>query len=500
MTAILLAALLALAPAQAAPPTGAGGPEDPAWQAAFGPYIQAVAAGNDGAAADALVVITQDLAQAPYHGEAWRRLGALAEDKGYPHAALLAYTQGIGKGGDDAALVAKALELGPRVGDMTTLQEMFAGNVGAPVPKEQKGYMVWLAAQGNYLRGNLSTTLAVVSLIPKDDAHYARGQLLKGIVLSQQERFTDAVVPLAVAAQLTEGTDLQELVNLNLARAYYGAGNYARAIEHFAKVPRASAQWPEAQFERAWAHFRLDDVNGALGVLQTLRTPFFDTWYMPEAWMLRAYSLFLLCKFPEATRQIEDFNGTYVPLQQALAAGLAGANPQGTFQDLAGWLEGGQSAFPEAVLTPWKSDERLAAAVSAVKSARTEAENLQRNNAGPGWDHLGRMLQDRVKELSVREGERVLVRFRAQLSDLQLWLQDAKVAQLDMLRLETRLFEAASVTGALEESRRLAARKPKLRDNQRYWPYDGEIWADELGYYRASVFAECPPGLVSGGQ
>ena len=52
--------------------------------------------------------------------------------------------------------------------------------------------------------------------------------------------------------------DLQknkDIIILNVARSYFAMKNYPLAAEFFAKIPRDSIYWPEAQFERAWAHF-----------------------------------------------------------------------------------------------------------------------------------------------------------------------------------------------------------------------------------------------------
>jgi len=59
------------------------------------------------------------------------------------------------------------------------------------------------------------------------------------------------------------------------------------------------------RFERAWSHFMLEDYVGAMSMLETLRTPWFDDWYWAEADMVRVWSLFLTCKFPTAQAEIE---------------------------------------------------------------------------------------------------------------------------------------------------------------------------------------------------
>ena len=105
----------------------------------------------------------------------------------------------------------------------------------------------------------------MLALINNESSHYVDAQHLKGVVLSTQGRYNDALAPLLTAAAMADNADDMDLIHLNLGRAYFGAGNFPRSIEYFAKVSRPSPHWLEAQFERAWAHFRLEDVSGAVG-------------------------------------------------------------------------------------------------------------------------------------------------------------------------------------------------------------------------------------------
>ena len=79
-------------------------------------------------------------------------------------------------------------------------------------------------------------------------------------------------------------------------------------------------------------------------------------------------------------------------------------------------------------------------------------------------------------------------------------LTDTEIAKLDMLRLETKLYEQASITGQIPDAEKKVKRSERVRRGYVSWPYEGEIWADEVGYYRVNATPECPPGLMAGGQ
>ncbi len=481
---------------------------DPKRERAFEDHAAAVEASDANGAADALVALLDDPARAAWHGEALIMLADHVNALGLVHASLgftLAALQTDTEGDNISLKIAvnRSLSMADSTGDMLWVEDVLAGNVGLALLGSEKGRLAYLGAKGNYRAGNYAATIAATSLInaKSDPAWYGRGQQLKGVVMAQQGSFQGAVAPLLTAqAAVGDDADALDLINLNLARVYYATENYARAIEYAAKIRRESPLWPQAQFERAWAHFMLQDMNGVVGILQTHTTPYFDSWYFPEAFLLRTYGLFLLCKFPEASRQIDAFQAQYQPVHDELRAGLAGMDDAGAFAAVAADRRGEQAAVPGRLLAPYRNDETFAGAERAVASLASDISSLGNFSQHAWGQHALALLTERRDALIAEQGARVRTRLEAQALDLQTMLNDTEITKLDMLRLERKLYEQASLTGQLEDARALAQRKPRIRKGQRYWPYDGEIWADELGYYRANVKAECPAGLATGNR
>ncbi len=479
---------------------------DPRWARAFSDYTAALEDSDANGAASALVALVEDPARQEWHGEALLKLADHYNALGLQHSALAVTLDALAADaeGEHISLkiaVNRALTLADSTGDILWLEDTLAASIGLSMAGSEKGRMAYMSAKGNYRQGNWAATLASTTLVnaKTDPSWYGRAQLLKGVVMSQQGNFKGALAPFLTAqAVLGDDPEALDLVNLNLARAYYSSSNFARAIEYTAKVQRTSSLWPQAQFERAWAHFQLEDMNGVVGILQTHTTPYFETWYFPEAFLLRTYGLFLLCKFPEASSQIDSFQSQYQPVHDALRASLASLDVAGTFDAVTAHRRGEQTAIPGRLLTPYDTDQTFASAEKAVANIDAELGNLG-NHSSHTWGQLAvTTLTDRRQALIAEQGERIRGRLENQALDLQTMLNDTEITKLDMLRLERKLYQQASVTGEMEDARSLAQRKPRIRKGQRYWPYEDEIWADELGYYRANVKAECPAGLATG--
>jgi len=511
--ALLACALLGLSlPAQAKkpepPPTSsrsaaaAPSPKAASRDAAFAAYKAEMDAGQLPRAADALVALTDDPAQAPFHAEAHALLGDLLAKRDLPYAALLAYARAYALATDTDAevvggTVADALALADKVGDPAALQAALSKNLGLARNEDVKGRVAYLAARESFRTKSYAVALAVLKTVPPADPRYAEAKLLEGVILNQQGRAEQALVPLEAASKAGEGRkgEFADLLALNLARSYFAAGNFPRAIQFYGEVSRASEWWPEAQFERAWSHFRMDDMNGTLSTLMTLEQPFFKDWYWPEADLLRIYGAFLMCKFPEANTDLEAFKTTYAPIRESLK-GFNARGARATFDAARAFVEKDETAgLPRMLLRPYASEARFLGSLAAVRSAEGELARLGKAAANPFTDRARQWIEERRDALVTAEGERIGGRLDAQQADLATRLADAEIFGLDILRMQQQQYEAAANTGKIAPAARKAKRADRKRKAFREWPYQGEAWADELGYYRVDSTPECPANM-----
>jgi len=488
---------------------------DPKWTEAFTEYTEEMASGQKARAADALIALIEDEGRTAYHGDAYGLLSELLEGLDLPYAALIAGTKSLeiaadteesGQATPDAA---RLIQLADRVGDTAILEPVFAKNVGSNDDPEMRSRIVYLAGREIFRQGEYGLTLALMKMIDKDSSVYADGKMLEAIVLNQQERYTDALAPLLVArATADAATDdaarsqrFKDMVTMNLARTYYGAKNYPRAIEYYAQVSRSSHLWPVAQFERAWAHFSLDDMNGTLGVLHSNISPFLDEHYFAEAELLRNYALFLLCKFPDATKQVDRFTTRYKVVYDETKTAVAPVDATAMFDQTAAFVENDElGGFPLMILSPWALEARFLASLNAVRQAEDESGRLKAVAANPFGAAATQWVKARKEAITAAEGARIRERISFQVEEMGALLANAEISKLDMLQMETRLYEMASVTGKQLEKKGQAERKRRARRNYQYWPWQGEYWADELGYYRVNAQTDCPVGLRPDGS
>jgi Flp pilus assembly protein TadD len=469
---------------------------------AFAPYNEAMAIGQKTRAADQLLTVINDVTLGEHHGQAWVLMGDLLASFDMAFSALIAYNNAILANPEVAAPSIKAaISIAEKLGDEALLAPALAANVGLDVDTDTRSRMAYLAARENFIQGKLGVATAMLMMVDAKSATFAESEALRGILLSQQGRFNDALVPLITARQVGQNANLGDrfdnMMTLNLARAYFGAGNFPNAIETFATVDRDSDFWPEAAFERAWAHFRLEDVNGALGQLHNLRTNFFTDWYFPEADLLQTYSLFLMCKFPDATKSVEAFAEAYTPIKIQLDSALATATPDVAWADVNAHLEARSTKLPTKVLTGYASEDRITNAIDTVARADDEITRLGYVSASPFAAQAKIWLQNRRDQIVQIEGARIIENARSAKTQLDAMLYNVDITKLDMMQYEADLYSQASNTGKLNFGDPIGKlRRMSKKRGVRVWPYEGEEWGDELGYYRYDARPDCPAGLA----
>jgi hypothetical protein len=471
-------------------------------QAVFGAIDEAYKAGRKAEVADLLVEVVENPEHEVFHAEAYARLGGVLQSLDLPYSALMAHERALASDATVAAGSAKdAIALADKVGDTALLEKVFSANVGLDVDATTRSRMAYLAAREAHAKNNLGTAAAILKMVSKDDPYYPEAKTLEGVILARQGKPESALAPLltaqAAAKQADRGEKFDNITTLNIARSYYAAENWPRAIEFYAQLPRESRQWVDAHFERAWAHFRISDTNGALALLQVHESPFFQDWYFPEATLLRAHSLFLMCKFPEASKQIDGFVARYTPMRETLA-GVGARSPDDVFGQMRQHIEDGGGDLPEMITWRFEEEDRLRDSLKAVESAEDELARMKNVSANPFTEWASARIADRKDALIRSEGARVQSRAGDMEAQLQQMLGDAEINKLDLMQMEQRLYEMSAAKGKAIEARETVSRKKRVKPNQRWWPWEGEYWQDEVGYYRITSKPDCPMGLAVG--
>ena len=149
-------------------------------------------------------------------------------------------------------------------------------------------------------------------------------------------------------------------------------------------------------------------------------------------------------------------------------------------------------------LRDYADQEGFLDTVAAVTAADAELGRLKSAGAHAFSGAMSELLSAHRDALAQEEGARIQARIEDQLAEVSAWMSDTNFLKLDMLKLETRMYEQASRTGQIEEPRDVARRRFRRRSDEMVWSFQGEYWGDELGYYRIETPPECPASMRTG--
>ena len=375
------------------------------------------------------------------------------------------------------------------------------------VSKGLRGPAMFWVGKWHLENEEFTSSKAYLSLVPKDTQFYARARMLEGIIQihpkNPQRNPALAIAPLAgaLAAADRNAADNTEwqVINLNLARTYYALGNFERAIEHFEMIPRSSALWHESLYEAAWSYFRMGRLSGALSHLQTVDSPFYDGTYHPDATLLRILIFYYLCKYIDGQTMLNEFTELHYPMAREMEAAVKEArnDPTGLFKSIYAWrtsrTEDGIK-LPEPVKQVFESDQDLVRVGDYILGIDRELKKTEQ--IGTGWEKsklrrdIKKALKSRRKVATDTKGAAALVKVESLLTTLQGHLGNAELYKVEMITAEKNIYDAA-YQGRLLDKIAKRAIDPDVPEGYRYWPFEGEYWVDELGWYEINTINEC---------
>jgi tetratricopeptide (TPR) repeat protein len=359
-----------------------------------------------------------------------------------------------------------------------------------------------LIGEHAYREAELDRALALLSRIGSDSPLYPRARFLAGVTEVRRRHAQPAI---AAFKDVAAGGDdaMRNLAWLSLGRVYYTAAHGAHAqrnagallgsaVEAWSRVDQSSEHWLDALFESAWALFVSDEHARALGNLHALLSPYFEGAFYPEAHLLEAVIQFNSCQMDAAMAAIRRFHGQYDATHDELTALLAREGDASRWPALLAQLDAGSlpiSPRLRAVLQRALGDREVSRARSEIANITGELQSLERQpNALRDTTLAQRMRQDLLVARSFAEAEAgALARARAErlLSELQ------EVAnQADTVEIEVLNYQRGRI-GTPPNTPSAAGRSVVVDSEHVLWPFDGEYWRDELGYYRQQLSSLC---------
>ena len=381
--------------------------------------------------------------------------------------------------------------LGPNV-----LNKAYNDQFGRLPPEVLSRINYYIALLG-YRAGKYSEAQEFLNGVPPESTAYAQAQYLTGLL--QQRREPEKAIKTFRNILAMEGTryralaDLQEVAHLALGRTYYGLQRYEEASREYASLPRFSRHWDEALFEGAYADLLNDDPGGALGKLHSLHSPHLSDEFAPESQNLAPIIYHQNCLYPQVREVIGRFNRDYVPIKDSLKRILESNPPVEQYWQMVS--SGADARLPVAVQHHLQKNERVSAVLGYLGKLDIEAARIRADPALAGTP-LGADLLDLIGKQKSLVGQVAGKFIKGRLADLTHLIEvldgDKEIIGFETTKGEKEMLEQnINVKGLLAGQKLYRPEMPET--GHEYWPFDGEYWPDEIGYYKYTLKNACAP-------
>jgi tetratricopeptide (TPR) repeat protein len=169
----------------------------------------------------------------------------------------------------------------------------------------------YLAGQIHFLRKNYNVAEQLLGSLKPGDPSYLYAQYTLSIINIDNNKEQAAIQNLTNIIRDTtqEASDqlLQDASNLKLGHLYFEMGDQLRlAVEAYQRVSNGSTYEDEALLGTSWAWIKVNQPNVALQTIEKLIGNYSETSLIPEAFLVKGYSLMLLRKYAEAVAALDQ--------------------------------------------------------------------------------------------------------------------------------------------------------------------------------------------------
>lgn len=357
-----------------------------------------------------------------------------------------------------------------------------------------------------YDYNNWSQVMKYLDVVGTSSQDYGKAQYLKGLVEVRNQLYKSAVQSFQQAIIATEENasdpEVTDLSFLALARIAYEAGDYDAAIYYYRKIPNRSYKRATALYESAWVYFVKGDFSRALGTFHTLHSPYFKHQFYPELWILESTVYMNLCRFDYAESALGEFKKQVAPLGPPLKRFLLRTvRPDEFYTALVSTLQGKKSyGLPRRLAALVLSNVDFFNLYKTVKQIESEQKTIRTNATllGSFGAELSTKLADLrasgVREVGykiqhiLKEAESSLADYALKFEEIEVDLQDEKLKEEERNLRALSGDEAPKVVVA-EQGGATAI----VGSDSWEWPFEGDYWSDEIGYYRAFLKDMCVP-------
>lgn len=302
----------------------------------------------------------------------------------------------------------------------------------------------------------------------------------------------------------------KSLMNLTAARVLYQNGYLDQAIRYYGKIDNKSDYWFEAVEEQAWAELRLGRPQNTLAHSQTLLTPALAADIGPEPFYLDSLANLKICDYGQVSEGLKSFRSRFKTKASKLL-GLKEQPDNQAVKKLFRTLAKGRARMPQlgrfGTELPRHStrDENLFFLVQRHTRLAAESEQAKRlysQSLAEGTALVG--FQAKMEKFRKSIAQRARNSYTASLNRVRA-LADSEITEISSVLKKMQIVEAELIQQLSLSDRvisdtsnlKVKLKKGTTGSKDKYslsFPFQGELWFDELNNYQIDVAKGCQSG------
>lgn len=410
--------------------------------------------------------------------------------------------------------LAKYLEVLSRlafdVGDTAGLNYALSKINISTFPKSQKPILYFRFGQA-YLRvGRLDKAIKAFSKVPSGHQLSTKASYFLGLAHAENGDLRSAYSAFTRAAntRAEKGVaDNQRVASLmGRARVLYQMKRWEESIAAYRMIPRDSKYFHEMLFESAWAMLRAGKFRSALSNFQSLHSEYYDSYFFPEATLLRGIIYLYICKVDEVNKVVKVYEKTYGKIRTDLVSYLKSnrspasdvKNYRNFFNDFRSGVKSEQGAYqiPYVLLRHLTRSSKVKMRSDYYYNLESELSKIASLEA---WSEtraaryaktiINKRLRGSLKRLGVALRQE-LISYKKDLDEFE--------DQKELVKFELISAEKEDARKRLEgrddfdaEVKAKTSRFTYTKNGYEYWPFQGEYWLDEIGNYHYLGVSRC---------
>lgn len=392
-----------------------------------------------------------------------------------------------------------------KLGDETLLNYAMSKIDLKDFPRDQVDKLRFRIGEYQFENEQLEKAADNFSKVKMQSPLYAKAKYMQGLTLATLKKNNEAVKAFAELVDYRLDVKVTDQVRnaalMGLARAYYQKKDWESSIDTYRKIPKDTDYWHDAIFEISWAQMRSAQFRNVLSNMQSLHSPYYEDFYLPESILLRSLVYLYICEYDEMEKTLQLFEDIYRPIRRGVREYLkSDLSPDEQYKNMDSFIKEfnrlkkdikarAKYKIPFVMARKIMKERDFHKTYNYVQKLIGEFKKMNsmpvRWQKSPMGVYSKKVLNLRLERAKQYAGELVVNHLKDTRKELLELFKQKDFARFEMLTGKKELARRKIVKKEdnIEDVEEQLDHSFSIQNGYEYYPFQGEYWLDEIGNY-----------------